>query len=64
MPNRKYRTYRIGFNESDETEFDVVESTPDCEMAELMELFICFLKENQDIEFKCIDYIEKVDFIN
>ena len=63
MPNQKYHTYRIGFNENDETEFDVVESTPDCEMAELMELFIFFLKENKDIDLKCVDYIEQVDYL-
>ena len=54
-----YRTYRIGFNGNDETEFDVKVSTEEKEIAELMELFIFFLEENKDIEFQCIDYIER-----
>lgn len=54
-----YHTYRIGFNGNDETEFDVEASTEEKEIAELMELFVFFLQENKDIEFQCIDYIEK-----
>ena len=54
-----YHTYRIGFNGNDETEFDIVASTDEKEMAELMELFVFFLEENKDIKFQCIDYIER-----
>ena len=53
-----YRTYRIGFNGNDETEFDVEKGSVESEMAELTELFIFFLKENPDIKFETIDYIE------
>lgn len=53
-----YRTYRIGFNGNDETEFDVEKGAVESEMAELMELFILFLDENPDIKFESIDYIE------
>ena len=56
----KYHVYRIGFNGNDETEFDVIADTNESEMAELMELFIFFLKENPDIEFKSVDYIERI----
>lgn len=56
----KYHVYRIGFNGNDETEFDVVAGTSESEMAELMELFIFFLKENPDIALQSVDYIEYV----
>ena len=56
----EYHTYRIGFNGNDETEFDVVPAAQDFEMAELMELFIHFLKENPNIDFTSVDYIERV----
>ena len=55
------RIYRIGFNNNDETEFDVTKGTQESEIAELMELFIFFLEENRDINFKCIDYIEQLE---
>ena len=56
----EYHTYRIGFNGDDETEFDVVPAAQDFEMAELMKLLIYFLKENPNINFESIDYIERV----
>ena len=55
-----YHIYRIGFNGSDETEFDITAGTAESEMAELMELFIHFLDENPGIKFDTIDYIERV----
>ena len=58
MKREKYRTYRIGFNDNDETEFDVVQVDRLSEMAELMRLFIHFLRENPDIEIDTIDYVE------
>lgn len=60
----QYHIYRIGFNGNDETEFDVEAGAPKVEIAELMELFLEFLCENPDIEFKGIDYIEKVGEYN
>lgn len=57
----KKKTYNIGFNGNDETQFDVEPGTEESEMAELMQLFECFLAENPDIKFESIDYIEQVE---
>lgn len=52
MPNGSMKTYNIGFNKNDETQFDCDD------MRELFECFYFFLKENR-IALTSVDYIEE-----
>lgn len=47
-------TYNIGFNDGDETQFDVFD------MAELLDCWIEFCAEN-GFDTASVDYVEKVD---
>jgi hypothetical protein len=47
-------TYNIGFNDGDETQFDVAN------YMELFELWIGFCKEN-DVDIDSVDYVEAVE---